>query len=142
MVNKPSGTTPPTVRFARKLQEVRLAKGWSQSDLARRVWGTETDSRGYAVAKNRDRISAWESGKQQPSRDNLEKLSEVLGLPVEQLAPDVVSAAVHRSKPAIGMTMVEGRPDQVVLEVNTVVSLSTAAKVIAILEHEFPTSEH
>jgi len=49
-------------KFATRLYELRTEAGMSMSDLARKIWGTTTDARGYPVAKNKDRISRWEKG--------------------------------------------------------------------------------
>lgn len=123
-----------TATFAKRLHDLRLERGLSKSDLAKKIWGTMTDGRGYEVARNRDRISVWESGRAMPTSDNLEQLATALGVPVSELAPDLVSAGMaSERRPAISMTMVEGRPDTVRLVVNTLTSLATAAEVIRLL---------
>ncbi len=43
--------------FGRRVHDLRMARGMSQSDLARAIGGTTKDARGYDVARNRDRIS-------------------------------------------------------------------------------------
>ena len=122
--------------FATSLYRARVDKGWSQSELARRIWGSIKDARGYDVARNRDLISSYERGRSAPSRENLEQLATALGLTPEQLAPDLAAPDVEKSMPAISMTMVEGRPDKVVLQVNKITTLGVAAKVIALLSED------
>jgi hypothetical protein len=60
--------------------------GVKPADLARMVWGTTVDSRGYTVPRNRDRIGSYLSAQSYPEPDNLRKLADALGVPVEELA--------------------------------------------------------
>ena len=75
--------------FASRLQHFRTEKGWSQSDLAREVWGEITTKAGRTVAANRDRISTYELAKSWPDPHNLIKIAAALGVPPEELAPSV-----------------------------------------------------
>lgn len=54
-------------RFARRLHVAMTAKGLSNSDLARAVWGETADGKGYKVARNRDRIGVYWSWVPRPS---------------------------------------------------------------------------
>jgi transcriptional regulator with XRE-family HTH domain len=71
----------------------------SNSALARRIWGTTKDARGYDVSRNRDRISAYLSGDSLPNRDTRPKLAAALGLTevelfgVEPLPPEAAKPA-------------------------------------------------
>jgi transcriptional regulator with XRE-family HTH domain len=126
-----------TQNFARILQHEMLKRGWSQSDLARAVWGAETtDSRGFRAAVGRDRISAYVNSKATPEPATLKKIADVLGLSPEALAPDIATMAVARDNPSIDMRVVAGREDHAWLRVNRIVSLSTAARVITLLEND------
>lgn len=58
----------------------------SASDLARIVWGSTTDKRGYSVARNRDRIGHYLSGTSYPEPENLQKIADALDVPVDDLA--------------------------------------------------------
>lgn len=120
-------------RFARKLHEAITAKGMSPSDLAAEVWGRTTDTRGYSVAKGRDRISVYLQGKSVPDPKNLAKIAEVLGMKVEDLAPDITASTVEKENPEIAMTMVAGHADKVYLRVNKLVPLALAAQIIQML---------
>lgn len=56
------------------------------SEVARRVWGSTKDKRGYDVARNRDRIGHYLSGSSYPEPENLARLAEAVGVTVEELA--------------------------------------------------------
>lgn len=107
------------------------------SDLARKIWGTVTDTRGYEVPKNKDRISRWERGDQSPEPHNLQLLAEALDMTPEELAPDLTASAIDRDDhPAVNMTMIQGQPGRVHLVVNTLTSLEIASKIIALLSSD------
>ena len=134
----PTGTSAPVERmelegFAKRLHRAMLKKQLSQSDLARQIWGTVTDNRGYEVAKNRDRISVWLRGQATPDPQNLTKCAEVLGLKVEELAPDLTASAVERQNPEVQMTAMGGHSDKVYLRINKLVSMAVAAKIVAMI---------
>lgn len=72
--------------FAIALRVAMNRAGLRASDVARIVWGSTTNKRGYSVAKNRDRIGSYQNGDSFPEPENLEKLAKALGIPVEELA--------------------------------------------------------
>jgi transcriptional regulator with XRE-family HTH domain len=82
--------------FAEALRAAMLRKDISASDLAREVWGTTRDKRGYEVARNRDRIGHYLNGTSYPEPANLELLAKALDVPVEELAID----PAERSNPS------------------------------------------
>lgn len=110
-----------------------VQRGLSQSDLAREVWGTTTDTRGYTVAKNRDRIGAYLRGESLPEPQNLARLAEALGTKTEELAPDIVAATVDREAPELALTMVAGHPDKAHLQINKLVPIGLAVKIMGLL---------
>lgn len=118
--------------FSDRLAQVRKAKGWSQSDLARLIWGVTTTSAGHEVAKNRDRISAYESGRAKPNADNLERVAEAVGLSVEELAPDLVVDDVF-ANPDPRMDIRLGADGHVYIRVNARTTLSVANKIADML---------
>src|SRR3954465_2245318 len=71
--------------FADKLRDAMSRAGVNASDVARRVWGTAKDKRGYDVARNRDRIGHYLSGSSFPEPENLARLAEAVGVTVEEL---------------------------------------------------------
>ena len=123
-------------RFARKLHEAMINKGLSQSDLAAEIWGRTTDARGYDVAKGRDRISVYLQGKSIPDPKNLTKIADVLGMKVEELAPDITASTVEKENPEIAMTAIAGHADKVFLRVNKLVPLEMAARIISMLSEK------
>ena len=123
-------------QFARRLHETLIRKGMSQSDLARSMWGETTDARGYKVARNRDRVSSYLSGRSWPEAQNLRRMAEALGVKEEDLAPDITAATVDREKPALAITMVAGHPDKVHLVVDQLVPLALAARIASLLSDE------
>lgn len=116
--------------FHVRLREMLAQKGWSQSDLARAVWGSTQDAKGNSVARNRDRVSQYCSGKGVPEPENLKKIADALGVTVAQLAPDIVSAGVEAEEPSFALHAVQGRPNMVVLRVNTLTTAELAASII------------
>ena len=88
--------------FARKLHTAMTDRGMTQSDLARAAFGTYVNADGYTVAKSRDRISVYLSGKALPDPKNLKALAEALGLPVEELAAKVVTLLGEPGKSKAG----------------------------------------
>lgn len=125
--------------FKQRLYQLRRDKGWSQSEVARRAWGVVTDGRGYEVARNRDRISAYEAGRDIPTRENLEKLAEILGVGVADLAPDLVlagkSAGRSVEKPATFEMKVLSGTNEAHIKVDAVVGMAVAVQIAAILQN-------
>lgn len=132
-------------RFHERLRQARMANEWSQSDLARRIWGEAEDSRGYIVAKNRDRVSAYEGRRATPTEANLIAMADLFGITPAQLAPDVVSdrnaEGSDGGSPTVQMRTVEGNPELVVLTINTITSIATAAEVVARLANDPVSAE-
>jgi hypothetical protein len=69
--------------FAGMIEKAMRSRKLSASDVARAMWGTTKDHRGlYDVARGRDRIGHYLSGKSFPEPVNLTKLADILGLDV------------------------------------------------------------
>jgi hypothetical protein len=79
---------PEYAAFAETLRAAMLKQKLNASEVARRVWGSTKDKRGYDVARNRDRIGHYLAGTSYPEPENLIKLADVIGVPVEDLAVD------------------------------------------------------
>ena len=116
-------------QFASRLHRLRTEKGWSQSDLAREVWGELETRAGRKVAKNRDRISTYEMGKSWPDPHNLMKIAGALGVSPEELAPDITAATVDRQNPEIALVAVAGH------HVNKLVSMNIATLIMQLLDY-------
>jgi hypothetical protein len=72
--------TPIHKEFAVWLAAQMAARGFNHSDLARAIWGTIKDTRGYDVARNRDRIGAYLSGNSYPELDTVYALAEAFSV--------------------------------------------------------------
>ena len=87
-----SGAPPEAIRmeFARRLQHALNEKGWTQSELARRVAPLLKHSR-----IGRDNISKYVRGKVLPLPAALEAIAKVLDLRSQELLPVRASAAAE-----------------------------------------------
>jgi transcriptional regulator with XRE-family HTH domain len=134
-----SAQSAPTVEigqqnFGRRLQQLLDQKGMNYSDLARLVWGKTITKSGYEVAKNRDRISVYISGKAFPDPRNLKKIADTLGVEIADIAPEHVGdAMIDQQNPAYSITKVQGESDKVFLRVNKLVPEPVAAKIMFLL---------
>jgi len=109
----------------------------TQADLARAAFGIHASAEGDTVARSRNRISVYLAGQALPDPKNRKALAEALGLPVEELAPPSAAATVDREAPSLTMQAVPGRPGLVQLQLDMLLPLELAAKVMALLgEHE------
>lgn len=128
-------------QFARRLHAAMTAKGMNNSDLARALWGETEDSKGYKVAKNRDRIAVYLRGEGMPAPGTLHKMAGVLGVPKEELVPEVATPNIDRSHPEFAMKMIAGDTNRVQLQINAVVPLSVAVQIMALYEHAKKTMD-
>jgi transcriptional regulator with XRE-family HTH domain len=129
--------------FARRLKEMRVAKGWKQSDLARAVWGEKQNKDGRMVAKNRDRISQYEQARGYPTAPNLKKIADALGCEPLDLDPDIASTwnalqplrIGDGSRTVLNITTDPLNPSMADITVNAYLPTSVALK-IGTLVHE------
>jgi|SRR5215469_825154 len=77
-----------TKTFAETLRALMLKNKMSASDLAREVFGTIKNNKGYKVARNRDRIGHYLAGTSFPEKENLIKIAKALNV-----APEVLTKA-------------------------------------------------
>jgi hypothetical protein len=124
--------------FAKRVREAMLAHQMSASDLARAIWGTVKDYRGYDVARNRDRIGHYLAGISYPEPENLKKLADALGLAMEELQIDQdvkLSGNPGREPKGIGeaqLTILSNRPGVSFLQLKALLPTEDALKIIAI----------
>ena len=83
------------IKFAKRLRQLMSERELTQSELAEKIWGRHTSAEGKNVAKGRDRISVWVSGKSVPDRENLRKLAKHLRVEVSDLAPEAKLKAAY-----------------------------------------------
>jgi transcriptional regulator with XRE-family HTH domain len=86
-------TTMKYPEFAKLLDQRMKARRMSGSDVARAMWGTTKDGRGYTVAQNRDRITEYLKGVSFPNPENLPKLAAAIDVSAEELARTVGRSA-------------------------------------------------
>lgn len=143
------GLTPPTagraeyVQFGQTVLRAMLQKGMNQSDLAKAMWGTIVDSRGYTVAKNRDRITHYVKGRAYPEPENLAKLIDVLDLRLEDVQVSKIVRGATRSSPHMAhnlqVTMLAAEPGKAMLYMQKILPTDlalTICKMIAEAEAE------
>lgn len=116
--------------FGRRLDQKMKDKGMHASALAKAVWGTTVDPRGYTVARNRDRIGAYLRGAGAPTQETLEKIADVLGTKPEELAPELLATQNERQQPEVLVQSVAGQ-DHAVVRLNILLPKRLAAKLAA-----------
>ena len=112
------------------------------SDVARRVWGTTKDRRGYDVARNRDRIGHYLNGTSYPEPDNLAKLAEALDLPIEDLQiekPGTLLAGAGASYPgrqptSVQLTMLPDNLGKSRLQVDRMLDTDLAVRIFQMIK--------
>lgn len=136
--------------FAEKLAAAMKEQGLNASEVARRIWGTKKDRRNYDVARNRDRIGHYLSGRSYPEPENLRKLAEAVGLTVEQLAmPESESNLRPRAAPrslsdypssGLHLIPVPRAPDKIRLrgQIDVVINIAQVQEVVNLLMRPEP----
>ena len=112
------------VEFARRVYKLMLAKGWNQSELARRA------------DLPRDAVSTYIRGKVFPTPTSLEKLAKALDVSSQDLLPNHAEAAIDADNPSVEMKVSPAMPTKAWLRINRLVSLGCAAKVISLIESD------
>ncbi len=133
-----AGATPNEMvraeTFARNLNQIMIDRGVTQSDIARALWGETVTNDGKTAAKGRDRISVYLKGRTVPNQKTLKSIAEVLNVPVEELAPDLIGSAVDRDNPEFAMSVVAGHSDKVFVRVSKLMPLKYAVEIATIIE--------
>lgn len=123
--------------FARRLQYHMSQKGWSNSDMARAVWGERVNKAGHREAVGRDRIATYLKGTM-PQPKTLASLAAALGVDVHDLSPEHTKAALDWEPQMYSMRAAPGHPDLAHLTVDMIVPSRVAARIMQILM-ETPT---
>jgi len=126
---------PEFAEFARTLRAAMADKGMNASDLARAIWGTVDDPRGYPVAKNRDRIGAYLAGTGYPSRETLPKLCEALGLDIATLPLPTRSSASREfaGTPDVTFTLMTEHPGLCSVYIRMMLPVAAGLQIIDIV---------
>lgn len=124
--------------FGVRLKNILIDQGITPSQLARKMFPGEerVDARGYSSPAKKDMISKWINGHSMPSAVHLKRLADILKMPVEELAPDILARDMKSEPKEIEMSMVAGRPEVARLAINTVVPTDVALKVLALLTNK------
>lgn len=116
--------------FSDLLQRLLDERGMTRADLAKLVWGTIVDERGYTVAKNRQALSKYIAGKASPSRQTRLRIAEALGVPYTDLFPEEQKV----NRPGSGITLEPASPPGVSrLRLDVEMPTKEATKVIEIV---------
>lgn len=116
--------------FGRRLYQELVARGWNQSELARRA------------DLPRDAISTYIRGRSVPTPQSLAKLAKALGkAPAELLPNHAVDAVKTDSSPSVEIKVSAADPNKAWLRIDRLVSFETAVKIAAILSAEPVTKE-
>lgn len=107
--------------FGRRLYSEMMAKGWNQAELARQA------------ELPRNNISTYIRGASFPTPLSLQKLANALGVGTADLMPNSVEAAIEEDTPSLNMRVSTSAPNTAWLQVNRLVSLQTAVKVIEMI---------
>lgn len=117
--------------FAKRVDDLRAAKGWTQSELSR-----------YSGIP-RDAISNYIRGNSLPSEKYLGQLAQALGATAEEILPtnqgqDDLIEALRQQSPLPVREMTIDRSGWARLRVDMKVSPTTAMKIMGILQDETP----
>ena len=113
--------------FARNLQNAMNGKGWSQSDLARRAFGTT----GSGGAKKRDNISNYINARTLPTARHLAALCKALGIERDKLMPADIYSADRLSPAPLKIEMLSN--GNAMIQVHQEVSGEVAMKIMELL---------
>lgn len=110
--------------FARRLYKLMIARGWHQSELARRSH------------LPRDSISVYMRGVSLPTPQSLQKLAAAFDMEPEELLPNVIESAIDQDNPSLEIKTSASDPSAAWLRVNRLVSITTAVKIADLLNQD------
>jgi transcriptional regulator with XRE-family HTH domain len=114
------------MQFAKRLQDALNEKGWTQSELARRVAPKLKDSR-----IGRDNISKYVRGKVLPLPAALHAIAEVLGMEAKDLLPSRATQAVVDELSPLDLRDIGG--DRYWLQVNMALDADVALEIMQLI---------
>ena len=127
-----TGAPPEAIRmdFARRLQSKLNEKGWTQSELARRMAPLLKDSR-----IGRDNISKYVRGKVLPLPPALEAMARVLEMRSSELLPMRAASAAGTEHPPVSVRSM-GDNEQVWMQINMALSWDKALEIQKIIRRK------
>lgn len=108
--------------FGKRVYQLMLSRGWSQSELGRQS------------GLPRDSISVYIRGKSLPTPQSLEALARAFNVDPSEILPNHIESAIDEDTPSLEMKVSPNAPNQAWLRVNRLVSIKTAVKVVELLE--------
>ena len=126
---------PEYATFAKLLRNAMLDRKMNASDLARAIWGTTTDPRGYEVAKNRDRVGAYLAGTGYPSRETLPRLCEAVGLDPTLVPLPTRSSAPREfaGTPDVTITLLTEHPGMCSMYIRKVIPVDIGMQIMTLV---------
>lgn len=115
--------------FPDRLQRFMDDKNLTRADIARSIWGTFHDERGYEVAKNRQVIGRYLQGKAYPSAATRRKLTSAIGVRYSDLFPNDDPT----NEPGSGITMTQVSQKESKLDISVIVPHKIAEEVIKLI---------
>ena len=124
-----TGAPPAAIRmdFAKRLQDALSDRGWTQSELARRMAPILKESR-----IGRDNISKYVRGKVLPLPPALEAMAKVLAMESKDLLPSRATQAVSDGLSPLDVRDIGG--GRVWLQINQAVDWPKALKIMGLLK--------
>jgi transcriptional regulator with XRE-family HTH domain len=107
--------------FGQRLYDLMLSKGWNQSELARHA------------DLPRDSISVYLRGKSLPTPKSLVGLSKALGVPPNELLPNMMESAIQNDFPAFEMKISPNAPQMAWVRINRAVPTNIALKIAGLI---------
>lgn len=108
--------------FGRRLYTMMLDRGWHQSELSRQS------------GLPRDSISVYVRGRSLPTPTSLQALARAFGVKPQDLLPNHIEGAIDEDTPAFEIKVSPNAPNVAWLRVNRLVSVTSAMKIMQILE--------
>jgi transcriptional regulator with XRE-family HTH domain len=108
--------------FGKRLYDLILEKGWTQSELARRA------------GVLRDSISSYVNGKILPEPLNLKKLADALDVSSEDLLPNYTEQAIETQAPVMEIITSGEDPQRSIVRINRIVKTSAIPAILKALE--------
>lgn len=108
--------------FGRNLYRLMIAKGWTQSYLAKQA------------GILRGSVSDYINGKTFPSPKATRKLAAALGVPETELLPNQIIGAIADDVPELGFRVSPADPTKAYLQINMLVPVQAALQVLALLQ--------
>ncbi|MBK3397641.1 MULTISPECIES: helix-turn-helix transcriptional regulator [Methylobacterium] len=111
-------------QFGRRLYELMLEKGWTQSEM-----GRQADI-------PRDGISSYVRGRALPTRQNLTRLARALSVPESDLLPSRIRNASDPDGSEVSVRISPDDPTRAWLRVNQLVSREASTRIQEILAND------